>query len=108
MHYWLSIQPTLLDEMVSLDGPGGHRLDVCDSCSNQQSGPIYRCIECSYSLLLCVECILKQHKALPLHRLEVCLFFQPSTLIWLTIHLVLAETEWILRPDLPPFPWARL
>ena len=79
MYYWLGIQPTVLDELIGLDGPGGHNLDLCSSCANPQpqSHTLYRCIECSYSLLHCGGCIVAQHKALPLHRLEVCETLSP-------------------------------
>ena len=68
---FLRIQTTVLDEIVSLDGPGDHPLDICSSCSDRQSSPLYRCIECSYSSLYCGGCVIEQHKKLPLHRLEV-------------------------------------
>jgi len=76
MQTWLEIRSTVLDEMVTLDGPGDNKLDFCNSCGNSEATPLYRCLECSYSLLYCSECILKSHTILPLHRLEVCLCFR--------------------------------
>ena len=70
MHSWLTIQSTVLDEIVSLDGPDNHRLDFCSSCSDNRS-PLYRCLECCYSSLHCSGCVVNLHKKLPLHRLEV-------------------------------------
>lgn len=72
MHSWLDVRPAVLDEIVGLDGPGDRRIDLCSLCSNDKSFPLYRCIECSYGSLFCGECVVKAHKALPLHRLEVC------------------------------------
>jgi len=72
MKTWLDVRSTVLDEMVTLDGPGNNRLDSCGSCGNSQATLLYRCLECSYSLLYCGGCILKSHTTSPLHRLEVC------------------------------------
>lgn len=94
MHSWLSIQSSVLDEIVTLDGPAGHHLDLCSSCSNHQSAPLYRCLECAYSLLHCSECVVKLHKVLPLHRLEVCLFLYYTTICRLTLCSELAG--WLL------------
>jgi len=71
MQTFLDVRRVILDEIVTLDGPGTHRLDSCNSCGIRQAMPLYRCLECSYSLLYCSECICKLHGALPLHRLEV-------------------------------------
>jgi len=73
MRTWLDVRSTILDEMVTLDGAGNH--DSCSLCENADATPLYRCLECSYSLLYCRECVLKSHSTLPLHRLEVGLFF---------------------------------
>ena len=71
MRTFLNLQHIILDDIVSLDGPGDHCPDLCSSCSKRQSTPLYRCLECSYSLLHCSECITDLHKIQPLHRLEV-------------------------------------
>ena len=84
MKTWLDVRSTVLDEMVTLDGPGSKKLDLCHSCGNSQAMPLYRCIECSHSLLYCSKCILKLHTALPLHRLEVCSYFRPYTFMLIT------------------------
>jgi hypothetical protein len=68
---WLNVRSTVIDDMITLDGPGNKQLNSCKSCANNQAQPLYRCRECAYSLLYCGECILKAHAALPLHRLEV-------------------------------------
>lgn len=94
MYSWLRMQSSILDEIVSLDGPGGHRLDLCSACLSQQPASLYRCLECHYSLLHCSECIIKSHKALPLHRLEVGLYIQYTIVVKLTPRPALAE--WVL------------
>jgi len=76
MKTWLDVRSTVLDEIVTLDGPGSNKLNLCNSCGNGQAMPLNRCIECAHSLLYCNECILKSHTALPLHRLEVRSYFR--------------------------------
>ena len=79
MRTFLDVRPTVLDDMVSLDGPGNKRRDLCSSCGSIETMPLYRCLECSYNLLHCGECIVKLHAMLPLHRLEVSLILQPPS-----------------------------
>lgn len=68
---WLDIRPVVLDEMVNLDGPGNLNLNLCGLCLDNQSCPLYRCLECSHSSLYCNQCTVKLHRVLPLHCLEV-------------------------------------
>lgn len=74
MRSWLDLRSTILEEMISLDGPGDNQTDTCSSCSDGKSGPLYRCLECSHGLLSCGPCVRNSHQMLPLHRLEVCPF----------------------------------
>lgn len=87
MRTWLDVESTVRDELVALDGPGNRRLDACGTCGSDQVTPLYRCLECSYGILRCSECVLKSHTELPLHRLEVCLisylsFYAHYTQCW--------------------------
>lgn len=91
MHSWINMRLDVLDEIVNCDSPGIQQLDLCSSCSNQQPTLLYRCLECLYPSLHCIECIIKQHKMLPLHHLEVCLFFQCTTNVGLMFYPALAE-----------------
>lgn len=92
MYSWLDVRSTVLDEIVSLDGPGDHRVDLCSLCSNSSPTPLYRCLECSFSPLYCGECIVKLHKVLPLHRLEVrSRFIMCATTVKLIVPPALAE-----------------
>ena len=72
MQSWIDLRSTILDEIISLDGPGEAQQDTCGSCLSRESTPLYCCLECSYGLLICGDCVVKSHKVLPLHRLEVC------------------------------------
>lgn len=74
MHSWLDVRSAVLDEIISLDGPGDVQADFCGSCLSHKTAPLYRCLECSYGSLLCGECVVGSHRTLPLHRLEVCPF----------------------------------
>jgi hypothetical protein len=74
MQSWLDVRSAVLDEIISLDGPGDVPADLCSSCLGHKETPMYRCLECSYGLLFCGECAVRSHQTLPLHRLEVCLF----------------------------------
>ena len=74
MQSWLDVRPIVLDEMIRLDGPGDAQADFCSSCLTHTTSPVYRCLECSYGLLFCRECVIKSHRTMPLHRLEVCSF----------------------------------
>ena len=84
MRTWLGVRATILDEMVTLDGPGSNKLDSCNLCGNVEAIPLYRCLECSYSLLYCSGCILKSHTMLPLHRLEVRSHLRPRVIMLTT------------------------
>ena len=75
MDSWIAIRSTILDEILSLDGPCGRSLNSCNSCSSPQDAPLYRCLECSHSLLNCAQCTIELHKIHPLHRLEVSSFY---------------------------------
>ncbi|KAF9779308.1 hypothetical protein BJ322DRAFT_1013609 [Thelephora terrestris] len=79
MKTWLDVRPIVLDEIIGLDGPGDVRTDFCGSCLTLKTTPLYCCLECSYSLLLCGECTVNSHQALPLHRLEVRSFHTRAT-----------------------------
>ena len=81
MQSWIDLQSTILDEIISLDGLGEAQQDTCGSCLSRESTPLYRCLECSYGLLVCGDCVVKSHKVLPLHRLEVCFLLRPLLII---------------------------
>jgi hypothetical protein len=91
----MDLRSTVLDEIVILDGPGSNRLDACSSCEGSLDTPLYRCLECSYGLLYCGECIVKLHAILPLHRLEVfsCFSLRTITLTMFSVGRMGFSTE---------------
>ncbi|KAF9780597.1 hypothetical protein BJ322DRAFT_1112587 [Thelephora terrestris] len=70
MKSWLGLRSAVLDEIISLDGPGDARTDLCGLFLNHEEPPLYRCLECSYGSLSCGECAVVLHQTMPLHRLE--------------------------------------
>ena len=119
MHSWLDVRSTVIDNVITLDGPGNVQPNFCSSCSNDKSVPLYRCLKCSYGLLFCGECVVKLHRALPLHRLEVRSSPSPShhTLI---IHsagrvdfstrllYICSDLSATLGTEVMPVPWSRI
>ena len=79
MQSWIDLRSTILDEIISLDGPGEALQGGCSSCLTCEPTPLYRCLKCSYGSLFCGDCIVGSHQVLPLHRLEVC--FLPRHLL---------------------------
>jgi len=71
MGTWLSLRPTILDELLRRDGLQEYlSLRQCASCLDEQG--TYRCIDCTTSTFYCAPCIVCQHENTPLHHLEVC------------------------------------
>ena len=87
MRSWLDVQSTVLDEIITLDGPGNIQIGLCSTCLDHESTPLYHCLECLHGSLVCGECVVKLHHLLPLHRLEVCLFLS-LTRCFHHIHIV--------------------
>ena len=116
MWSWLDVQSTMIDDIIAHDGLGDAQTDLCSLCLNCQLAPLYHCLEFFYSSLFCGECIIKLHKALPLHHLEVQLSLSPSHHTQIThsaarmgfstrplyIHLDLSVT---LGMKVMPVPW---
>ncbi|KAF8869326.1 hypothetical protein BD779DRAFT_1614547 [Infundibulicybe gibba] len=67
---WMSEQDTFVSEFLRLEGRGDARgQDGCPECGKADSGPLFRCDECLDLRLLCQQCTVSRHKALPLHRI---------------------------------------
>ncbi|KAF8991711.1 hypothetical protein BDQ17DRAFT_1392943 [Cyathus striatus] len=59
-----------LDELLHHDGQGDFVNDICSSC-NAYDG-VFQCLDCACSKgLQCCNCIINDHKYLPLHRIEI-------------------------------------
>ncbi|KAG6819829.1 hypothetical protein H0H93_008178 [Arthromyces matolae] len=80
MNEWLTNnRETFLQEFLRLEGRGGYE----GHCAcGEETGVDYRCLDCLYSAMECKECILANHKGLPLHRIEKWnnTFFEKTTL----------------------------
>ncbi len=70
---WMPLRAQTLDELLLYeDGACGITNDtLCSRCSIRKAA--LRCVECEGRALQCSECIVAEHKLLPLHRLQVCL-----------------------------------
>lgn len=73
---WIPFRDTFLDEMVRLEGLGEHdRVPLCEACVVRKELParegIFRCADCTQGLRICQGCMLVQHEAMHLHRIQV-------------------------------------
>ncbi|KAG6836139.1 hypothetical protein H0H93_011016 [Arthromyces matolae] len=80
MSEWLrNDRETFLQELLRTEGRGDYqKLCAC----GQETAVDYRCVDCFHSDLQCKECIVTDHKSLPLHRIERWndTFFEKTTL----------------------------
>ena len=96
------MRSVVLDEIIGLNGPGDAQTDFCGSCLTIKTTLLYCCLECSYGLLLCKDCTVVSHQALPLHQLEVCLFHTRALSL---AHIICSagrtvfSTEWLYTPS---------
>ncbi|KAJ7053673.1 hypothetical protein C8F01DRAFT_1374953 [Mycena amicta] len=67
---WLNYhREDFLLELLRLEGRGDHRYTACRGCTVGTAA--FRCTECVQGgLLLCRDCIVKQHASLPFHRIQ--------------------------------------
>lgn len=71
MQEWVPYRNESLDELHRHDGRGDYlKSTVCPQC-NCTGAPTIKCLDCFGCRLLCQDCILRDHKWLPLHRLKV-------------------------------------
>jgi hypothetical protein len=63
-----------LEELIRLEGRGDFAASHCPYCG--QADPSLRCMDCDGGELVCLECTLKSHARLPLHRIEVSFLSQ--------------------------------
>ncbi|KAF8166405.1 hypothetical protein BJ912DRAFT_1025886 [Pholiota molesta] len=57
-----------LEELLSLESRGCWPTNDCARCHTQEG--TYQCVECSGREMLCMQCIIKSHKQLYLHRIQ--------------------------------------
>lgn len=74
---WIRDRDAFLDELHWRHGRGCNiKTDSCDAClqSDSLTSPstqTVRCIDCTFSPMLCSHLMVQAHKSLPLHRIEV-------------------------------------
>lgn len=68
---WLANdRDNFLDELIWHEGLGTRENPgLCDDCKEDLG--VYRCMECTGKSLCCKLCLVKDHRGLPLHRIEV-------------------------------------
>jgi hypothetical protein len=68
---WLKFRDIFLQETLRHDGLGDFSGTTdCVDCGKEAG--IYKCLDCAKGgLLKCSNCIVKEHRVLPLHRVEV-------------------------------------
>jgi hypothetical protein len=84
MQIWRALRDEFGQEMHGLDGRGDafHRGGgKCASCASTSDDVIYRCQDCMYGDVICRSCMFDRHDHLPLHAIEVCLFFLSRNLV---------------------------
>lgn len=74
---WSSEVTSYVEEFLRLEGLGDAR-NQCTcarpSCATPVNSSVagYRCRDCQDFSLFCAECLVLNHAAMPLHRVEVC------------------------------------
>ncbi|TFK46713.1 hypothetical protein OE88DRAFT_1739320 [Heliocybe sulcata] len=100
LHTWLKYRDTYLDELLRLEGQGGHAGRACPDC--QTNTPSFRCKDCSTPELVCKTCLLSHHVRLPFHCVELWdhtdLFFKTVTLKSLGLRFQLGHPPGIACP----------
>jgi hypothetical protein len=85
---WITDSEEYLQELIRLEGRGDSVLHAtCIGC--QLDPPRFRCHDCTGTSMYCLACILQRHMALPLHRIQVSIFF-----LCLDIHSLTLVQSW--------------
>jgi hypothetical protein len=83
---------TFLDELLRQDGRGDYMQQLwCagDACTSTNA--LFRCRECLVSCLYCESCVLRMHRQMPFHHLEVC---RPVPSLYYQINVRTPEMGW--------------
>ncbi|KAJ3508321.1 hypothetical protein NMY22_g16650 [Coprinellus aureogranulatus] len=75
LHDWTKEIDTYLRVLITLEGRGSNPPSLCPgrcspSADTGYDEPLYRCLSCCNTSLLCRECMRAEHVHLPLHRIE--------------------------------------
>ncbi|THU93004.1 hypothetical protein K435DRAFT_671013, partial [Dendrothele bispora CBS 962.96] len=96
---WLKLRDRILAAFMTLKGRGQNISPTCQFCATSKSQdtkpPLYRCRECHGQCLMCEDCIVSQHWANPLHRIEKWndKFFEPISLDSLGLRMQLGHPD---------------
>ncbi|KAJ7113288.1 hypothetical protein C8R43DRAFT_1138715 [Mycena crocata] len=73
LRQWLNgYRVTFLDELLRLEGRGDYRFQtMCAGCAVDSVYASYRCKDCFSDALFCKDCVVKEHRDNPLHRIEM-------------------------------------
>ena len=78
METWLLFAPTIFYEVTRHDGLQGHASPPqCARCSDGLG--VYKCVDCTSTLLYCSSCIIFRHDSTPLHNIKVRHIFLSNT-----------------------------
>ncbi|THU99178.1 hypothetical protein K435DRAFT_604125, partial [Dendrothele bispora CBS 962.96] len=73
MRTFVANRENYLAVQMILKGRGDHIPLTCPTCppDREPLEPTYRCIDCFYTGLICQDCCVEDHRANPLHRIQV-------------------------------------
>ena len=72
---WCRDRDAFLDKLHWQHGRGCNVDTRCEDCQSASGtpllGPSYQCLDCTLLPMMCVHLLVRNHKALPLHQIEV-------------------------------------
>jgi hypothetical protein len=78
MKEWTPYRDEYLYEFIRNEGRGDANTTRCSSChhdaGNDDSKPLYRCLDCGYPEMMCRACCVQKHENRPFDIIEVCHF----------------------------------
>ncbi|KAJ7817576.1 hypothetical protein B0H13DRAFT_2379559 [Mycena leptocephala] len=80
--------------LIRRDGRGSVAVDVCPGCKGSDQGPpLFRCSDCFGDVLYCADCLVRGHRANPLHRVAKWngRFFVKTSLAFLGLRIQLGH-----------------
>lgn len=88
---WLDERDSYMLELLRRDGRGGADAH-CAQC--HAAAATIRCIDCHGGRMVCNDCTVSTHGTTPLHRVEVCIFFNLSLYVIAQALCTTLEVEW--------------
>jgi hypothetical protein len=69
---WNAHRSEILDELCRLEGRGEHsETSLCAGECRGSTDVSYRCSDCYDMQLYCLHCMVRSHRTMPLHRVQV-------------------------------------